>query len=293
LEDLTIAGANPGGYHPALAFAAGIDIQGTSDAVIRNLAIDHVYGDGITLDPLRGAADHRSGTILAPVSDLDIDTVDIRGSGRQGIALVSVDGATIDDVGLTNVGQDTFDVEADQADEGAVDVTIDGCTSSTWNGGAFFADGGAGNGPSTGHITVENCRMLHPQGGDAVMVKDSGRSPVPRGPITFADDTLWCGSSVYVGCFQLDRADVTVTGSLVEYPTRNPISEVLYHAGSTSTLAFVDDSVLGYTRLGGARSSSAVLVSGGSWQPAPRIAGARYTDVVRRGGRHGGRHRRR
>jgi hypothetical protein len=293
LEDLTIVGANPGGYHPALAFEAGIDLQGTADAVVRNLAVDHVYGDGITLDPLRGSADHMSGTILAPVSGLDVDTVDITGSGRQGIALVSVDGATIDDVALTNVGQDTFDVEADQANEGATDVTIDGCTSSTWNGGAFFADGGAGNGPSTGHITVENCRMLHPQGGDAVMVKDSGSSPVPRGPITFSDDTLWCGASVYVGCFQLDRADVTVTGSLVEYPKHNSIREVLYHAGSASSLSFVDDSVLGYGHLGQGRSSSTVLVSGGSWLPADAGTGARFIDVVRRHSHHSGPRRRR
>jgi hypothetical protein len=271
-EDLTIDGANPGGYHPALAFEAGIALDGTAHAVIRNVAIDNVYGDGISLDPLRGAGDHASGTILTPTTDLTIDTVVISGSGRQGISLASVDSANIDDVTLSNVGIDTFDVEADQANEGARNVTIDGCTSSTWNGGSFFANGGAGGGSRTGDIVVENCQMLHPQGGDAVLVQNIPHATQPRGPITFTQDTLWCGESVYVACLEINNATVSVTRSVIRFTKKSTVHENVYDAGNTSSLSLVSDSVRGWKNLGQGRATSTVLVSGGSWIPAYNAA---------------------
>jgi hypothetical protein len=284
-EDLTIVGANPSGYHPALAFEAGITLQGTTGAVIRNVTINHVYGDGITLDPLRGGSDHMSGGIVSPVTNLNISAVNITGSGRQGIALVSVNTANIDNVALTNVGMDSFDVEADEAHEGAVNVTIDGCTSSTWNGGAFFANAGASNGAFTRNITVENCRMLHPQGGNAVIVENADHASVERGPIVFSNDTLWCGASVYVGCFQLNRANVSVTGTTIQYPKENTIHEDLYHAGNATSLSFVNDSVLGYTDVGQANPSNTITTSGGTWQrahPAVTMARSERPVAVRR-----------
>lgn len=271
-EDLTIEGANPGGYHPGLAFEAGIALRGTAHAVIRNVAIDNVYGDGISLDPLRGGSDHMSGTIVTPTTDLTITTVVISGSGRQGIALASVDSANIDDVSLSNVGIDTFDVEADQANEGAQNVTIDGCTSSTWNGGSFFANGGAGSGSRTGNIVVENCQMLHPQGGDAVLVEDVPHATQPRGPITFTQDTLWCGESVYVGCLELNNATVSVTQSVIRFAKKSTVHENVYDAGNASRLSLLSDSVQGWKRLGQGRATSTILVSGGSWIPAYNAA---------------------
>jgi hypothetical protein len=267
IEDLTIEGANPGAYHPALAFEAGIALQGTAHSVVRNVAIDNVYGDGISLDPLRGGNHHMSGTILTPTTDLTINRVVITGSGRQGISLASVDSANIDDVALSNVGIDTFDVEADQANEGAQNVTIDGCTSSTWNGGSFFANGGAGSGSRTGNIVVENCQMLHPQGGDAVLVKNIPHATEPRGPITFSQDTLWCGESVYVGCLELNNATVSVTQSVIRFTKKSTVHENVYDAGNASRLALMSDSVQGWKNLGQGRATSTILVSGGSWKP--------------------------
>ncbi|HXQ43891.1 MAG TPA: right-handed parallel beta-helix repeat-containing protein [Acidimicrobiales bacterium] len=278
-EDLTITGANPGGYHPALAFEAGIELQGTAHAVIRNVAIDHVYGDGITLAPLRGSSDHASSLILAATTDLTINTVDITGSGRQGISLASVNTAIISNVALKDIGIDTFDFEADEAKEGAKNVTIDGCTSSTWHGGLFFANAGSSDGPATSNITVENCRMLHPQGGDAILSHNIANADGPRGPITFSNDTLWCGASAYVGCVQLDRADVTITQSVILFPKYNLYREELYDAGSGSSLAFAGDSVQGWSNpLGQHRASSTVSVTGGSWQPIYNAASVH--DVV-------------
>jgi len=286
-EDLTIEGANPGGYHPSLAFEAGLALQGTAQAVIRNIAVDQVYGDGISLDPLRGGVDHKSGKILSPTTDLAIDRVVITGSGRQGITLASVDSATIGNVALSDVGIDTFDVEADQANEGAENVTINGCTSRTSNGGSFFANGGAGNGPRTGNIVVENCRMLGPQGGDAVLVENVTNDGEPRGPITFSQDSLWCGESVYVGCLELKRATVSITQSVVRFHQKSTVHENLYDAGGASTLTLVGDSVLGWQNLGQGRASSTIHVSGGSWDPAydaatdPGIVTVSHADTPR------------
>jgi hypothetical protein len=266
-EDLTITGANHGGYHRSMAFEGGIELQGTVGATIDDVAINHVYGDGISLEPLRGGTDHRSGAIISATKNLTVHTVDITNSGRQGISLVSVDGATIENVALRNVGLSTFDVEADEAKEGARNVTIDGCTSSTWNGGAFFANEGASAGSATSNIVVENCRMLHPQGGNAVIVTNASKATTPRGPITFTDDTLWCGASSAVGCFELNHANVSVSQSVIRFPKRNQSHADLYHAGGGTTLALLDDSVRNWTHLGQHRASSTVAVSGGTWQP--------------------------
>ncbi|HXQ43272.1 MAG TPA: hypothetical protein VN816_01445 [Acidimicrobiales bacterium] len=274
-EDLTIKGANPAGYHPPLAFEAGIELEGTAHADIRNVAVEHVYGDGISLDPLRGASDHLSGAILSATTDLTVDRVVITGVGRQGMTLASVNGADIDDVALSDVGINTFDVEADQANEGAENVTIDGCTSSSANGGSFFANGGAGNGKQTGGIVVENCRMLEPQGGDAVLVDNITGGGERRGPITFSEDTLWCGASDYVGCFQLNGAKVSVTQSAIRFAGHSTVHENLYNAAGASTLTLVGDSVRGCQSLGGGAAGSTVQVSGGSWAPAySAVAGA-------------------
>jgi len=280
-EDLTITGANPGGYHPALAFEAGIELQGTSHAVIRNVAIDHVYGDGITLAPLRGGYDHMSSDIVAATTNLVVDTVDITGPGRQGMGVASVNTATISNVAFRNVGIDTFDFEADEAKEGARNVTIDGCTSDTWNGGSFFANGGPGQGSATSNILVENCRMLHPQGGDAVLVDNVDGIGGARGPFTFSNDTLVCGASTYVGCFQLNEAVVSVTDSLVQFPPYNPYREKLFEEGAVGSLSFVGDAVQGWTNpLGQRRSSSTISVSGGSWDPIYNAATAHIAVTV-------------
>ncbi len=94
---------------------------------------------------------------------------------------------------------DAFDLEADQWDEGATNVTIDGCTAS--GGALFFANGGAGAGSYTQrhhrrplrHGQADG-RRSHPRPRHR---QDTGT--IPRGPINFVADKLECGHSASVG----------------------------------------------------------------------------------------------
>lgn len=263
-ESMRVAGKNPGGYHAPLAFASGIELDGTSRATIRSVTITRTFGDGITLLPLRGGADHQSGTIVAPSSGITIRDVTIKNPGRQGVTFDSVSGAQVTDVIVTNPGFDTFDFEADQRNEGASDVTIDGCEAS--GGLVFFANDGAGGGRATSGITVAHCTMTKPEGGSAVLVNRPGDGKRLRGPIHFVDDLLWCGASTNMACVQLSGADVTVSDSVLRFPA-GAVHEPVYHVAAGSEVQFAGDSVQGFGRKGHVSAGSTVEVSGGTWTP--------------------------
>ena len=57
---MKIIGAKPGGYHPTMAFASGINVQGTKGVTIKGVTVTKAFGDGLTLSPLRGGGDHNS-----------------------------------------------------------------------------------------------------------------------------------------------------------------------------------------------------------------------------------------
>jgi hypothetical protein len=274
LENMTIQGVNPGGYLAKMAFASGIQLQGTQDATITNVTITATYGDGITLDPLRNGSNHKGSGILSATDNATISDVTINGAGRMGIAFVSVGGAsvpgaTVSNVSISNIGLDTFDVEADQGDEGTQNVTIDGCTASTTGAGDFFADGGAGSGKSTGNITVENCTMDEAQAGTALWVDrpSSTSGTTLRGPYLFEDDTFDCGASTTVTCVIVTGGNVTVSDSTLNFPGTTP-AENVYTATDDTVLTFDNDDATGYGTPGTADSTSTVTVTGGTWTPA-------------------------
>lgn len=266
LESLSISGVNPGGYDSSGAFAAGIRSDGVIGLNVNNVVVDDVYGDGIELGPLRAAGDI-SNVIVNPSENVTITSVSIDGSGRQGMTLASVTDATISSVSLKHIGLDVFDLEADQWDEGALDVIINGCTVGGGNGGLFFANAGVSAGSAhTGNITIENCTMLTPDGGDAVLVETPNLEAHPRGPITFLHDSLQCGSSVYVACVMATDAQISVDGSTVTVPP-GTVHEPVYGATESSVLTFESDVVNGYGRQGTSDGTSSVAISGGSWTP--------------------------
>jgi hypothetical protein len=262
LEEMTIKGANTGGYHARLAFAGGIELEGTADPTVRSVTVTDTFGDGITLAPLRGGRDHNSGQILSPVTGATLEDLTIDRVGRQGITFASVTGARVGDVVIRSPGIDTFDFEADQAGEGATNVTIDGCEAS--GGAIFFANGGAGSSPRTSEVTVRNCTMDKPEGGSAILIVGRPQSATLRGPFIFTSDRLWCGASAYVACVQLTRAEVTLSGDTLLFPS-GTTHEAVYHLAGGSHATFQDDVVHGYGRKGQAVVGSSVQVSGGNW----------------------------
>lgn len=274
LENMTIEGVNPGGYLAKMAFASGIQLQGTQNATISDVTINATYGDGITLDPLRNDSDHKGSGILSATDDATISDVTIDGAGRMGISFVSVGGASVagasvTNVSISNVGLDTFDVEADQGDEGSQNVTINGCTASTTGAGDFFADGGAGSGKNTGNITVEDCTMEEAQAGTALWVDrpSSDTSTNLRGPFLFENDTFDCGTSTTVTCVMVSGGNVTVSDSTLDFAAASP-AENVYTAAVSTMLSFDNDDVTGYGAPGTADSTSTVTVTGGTWTPA-------------------------
>jgi hypothetical protein len=278
LDNLTITGINPGGYVTAGAFEAGVRSDGVVHLNVSNVTVEGVYGDGVELTALRFDGDIGS-QIIRPTEDATIENVAVDGSGRQGMSLVSVNNATLVGVTLRHVGINAFDVEADQWNEGATNVTVDGCTVGGGIGGLFFANGGASGGQSwTGNITVENCTMTGAAAGEAILVQAADGVPRPRGPFAFLNDNLGCGSSVYVACVESKNANVTINGSSLSMPAFTTIHEPVYRATANSNLSFGNDSVKGYGSLGQADPSSRVTVTGGSWTafgaPRPSVPAA-------------------
>jgi hypothetical protein len=267
LEEMQISGVNPGGYHPSLAFAAGVDLEGTANSTVRSITVTNTFGDGISLSPLRGGANSNSGTILAPSSAITIRDVTVSGVGRQGLTFASTSGVQVADVIVKNPGLNTFDVEADQPTEGTNNLTINGCVAS--GGVIFFANGGAGDAIATHDIAVDNCTMLQPEGGSAIFVKrpgGKGSHPHLRGPITFQGDALQCGASVYTACVQLTGATVTVTSSRLAFP-QGTLHEAVYGLTAGSHAEFTNDVVRGFGTTGRVSPTSSVSVNGGMWTP--------------------------
>jgi hypothetical protein len=259
LENMSIVGAHMGySYRPALAFEGGIQLDGTAGATIANVSINHTFGDGINLEPLRGGSDYRSGKIVQPVEDLTVNGVTIHGAGRQGITAASVDGASITNVHISGVGFNAFDFESDQKNEGAKNVMIDGCTFSGLNISM--------RGPATGPITMQNCTMTKTNRGDAVRISNKSGKAL-SGPIVLSDDVLRCAASAYVSCFQLGGAtNVTVEHTAVTIGWHgDALHESAYTVSNGSHVNFANDTVTGFGRLGTTRGGSTATVTGGTW----------------------------
>jgi hypothetical protein len=266
VENLTIEGVNPGGYHPTGAFQSGIRSDGVVGLVVDSVSVVATYGDGLELAPLRGAQDD-SGTIIRPTENATVADLNVVGAGRTGVSFPSVTDAILTNVNLFDIGINDFDVEADQWNEGATNVTINGC-SADGAGAAFFANGGAGGGSFTSDITVENCTMQTMQGGFAVYAYEPHTVSSPKGPINFTDDQLICGHSKYVACVDITGGTVTISDSRLWVPPGYP-GEAAYSAAQNTTLAFDYDTVIGYGSLGKVDPTSTVTIRGGTWVPYP------------------------
>lgn len=259
IENLTIQGPDSAHVYDAKrAFQGAIELDGTQTALIQRVVVHDVYGDGVTVDPLRGGADHNSGTILRPTTDVTIRGCTVDGAGRQGVALVSVTRALLVDNRLSNVALDTFDVESDQPTEGARQVWIEHNVAGAGNRGLFFSDAGR-SADSTGGVYVVANAMSGAQAGEAVLIASPRGST--RGPFVFSGNQLWAGSSVYVAALQIEGGDgVTIERNTVRFLDAGTggIHEAALHVGRSTGVTVSGNVFVGAGSLG--QAGSAVLV---------------------------------
>ncbi len=247
LENLSITGANVGGYHDKLAFNAGVELEGSAGTTISNVHVGHVFGDCLNLEPLRGAAS----SIISTVTGLTVTAFSGSACGRNGLTCASVNGATFTGLTIGSNGQDPIDCEADQTHgEGAKNLTI---TGGAWNG-LFAVNAG---GESTGPITVTGLVMSVSGSGDMLQVKNRDGSK-PAGAITFAGSTLRCTASQYVGCLQLDGATVVMSKDTMQIGYPGARRTAVYHATDGTTLTFTGTTVAGDFKAGTHDATSTV-----------------------------------
>lgn len=258
LENLSVVGVNRGGYSSDLAFNAGIETQGTAGLTLSGVRVAHVFGDCLTLNPLRSGTGRNN--IVAVVRNLTVTGFNGTACGRQGISPVSVNGATLTDITIGTTAFASFDAEADQpAKEGAKNVTVNHCS---------FSDliAVTAGGEATGPITFSNCTMKGSGSGDVLMVDNTSGGP-DAGPITLSNDSLHCGASAYVSCFQLQGAtDVVVqdTAVTIGYPD-DALYESAYNLTANSHVVFANDVMTGFGHMGASSAGSTATVTGGSW----------------------------
>jgi hypothetical protein len=254
-------------YDKRVEFQGGIELQGTINPVINDVKIFDVRGDGITLVPERYIVVDGNlgggGGMIRPVENLTVNNVTIDGTGRMGVSLSGVAGANITNILVKNVATDDFDFEADNATEGATDVTIDHCTVGG-QGALFVSNQGLGDGQYTYDNTIENCTMHNRQDGMAVLVEDVAGSKDARGPFYFINDNLWCGNSSEVECVIMERADVSFTNCNFKFMWTPP--EEVYWIQENSHISFTDDTASNYSQLGAVGGGSSVNIQGGSWE---------------------------
>jgi hypothetical protein len=253
LENMTVQGAWVPGT-PYQADGAAIRSNGVIGLTISNVTINNVTGDGLNLEPLR--APLGSGNIQNPSENVTVNNVTINYAGRRGMAPVSVNGATFTNTSIFHPGLNSWDFEADQANEGAQNVVVNGCNSQGMiiSSNAWF----------TGPITVENC-VAQTSGPVAVFVR-STTGTKENGTITFDHDVFSChGAGGGQQCFTLtNAANLVVSNSRVILTDPQPIYVAQFYSHAT----FQNDTVTGYSTPGVVSANSAVPVVGGTWTPA-------------------------
>lgn len=109
VRELVIDGPNSvGTFWAPYEEEAGILLSGPRDTVVRDVTVREVYGDAVSVYGFKPG--DGSGRIQAPhnvlITGLDADRI-----GRQGIAITSADGVTIEESQFNNIARSVFDLE--------------------------------------------------------------------------------------------------------------------------------------------------------------------------------------
>jgi hypothetical protein len=213
VRDLTVrgsnphAGATPRAYVPGRAFQHGFAFQGVRGGVLDHVRVYDVYGDFVYIGP---------GTRGAWSRNIRIENSTFAGSGRQGISITAGDHVSIVDNDIRGVGRSLFDLEPNNAEQGAEHVTI----AHNRTGGAanfWIASKGAGR-----HIsfTVRK-NTMEAKTGNLIWVY--GPPTGFRGPVVIEENRLEVGGTVNdessTGAFFFTRVNgITIRDNGVIFP---------------------------------------------------------------------------
>jgi len=253
LLNMTVIGAEDRAYGYE-ANGSFVRSDGVVGLTIYNVTVSHPTGDGINLEPLR--APSGSGHIVHGTEGVRVTDFRVNAPGRVGVAPVSVEDAVFTNVWVTKPGNQAWDFEADQDNEGAQYVVVNG----------FYGACGvviSANAAFTGPITMSGCTMTGYGASQILFIRSLTGAPF-AGPVTFEDIAWRChGAGSGHQCLTLQGAGgLVVQNSSITMTHPAPV----YVAQAESAVTFLDDDVSGYTTPG-VSMRSIVTVTGGIWSP--------------------------
>jgi hypothetical protein len=204
LRHMTIVGANPspGNYTPSRQWQHGVDLRGVAGMTIEDVTIIQPYGDGVYVG--------KSITSHTWSSDVTIRNSIIRGTNRQGVAVVAGNGVWIQRNTIRSTTLNAVDIEPNGARYGAQTIAIVGNTIiapvAAGFGDAVFAV--LGSGPVSAVWIANN--TIQGQGGRMAIIAPKGER---RSNIAITGNTADTGysapGSAAIDFERIDNAIVT------------------------------------------------------------------------------------
>lgn len=221
VSDMTIQGADTGGvYHPALVGEAGIKVVSSADVTLDDISVSDTFGDGLEL-----VADlyHEANT---PDTNLVVDGYTTNYTGRQGMTLAEVEGASFTDVHINHPDFDGFDFESDVANHGAGNISISDCT---------YGHGFNVIEPVYGPISVNDC-----SGSQGVSILDGPSDQ----PVSFSNGSLRCLVRSPLPCIHLGGGQLTFSHMTITRINSNEhVTEPVWAVSNDGHLSLIDTSV--------------------------------------------------
>lgn len=104
VENVSLNGVNPGGFHGQLVGEAGIAVYSSSGITLNHISTSNTYGDGLTL----GIQPQH-----APSTNVQVNGYTITNSGRQGVTVAYATNSTLSNVDIVSAADTGWDFETD------------------------------------------------------------------------------------------------------------------------------------------------------------------------------------
>ena len=175
ISNLGLTGTNPGTNFidvGAVVNGTGISLKGSTSVTINSVSANGVWGDCFETSNVAGSPALNTGLV---VNNFTAGT-----SGREGMTLVAINGATISNSTINSTLQDALSFESDLPGVGAANVTFVNCA---FNGS--FNMNGAVNGPILFYSCTNYSSLSTPTGEGFVFFHDA----ISQYPVTFENCT--------------------------------------------------------------------------------------------------------